>query len=261
MIIRILLAAVIITVAWFGIRWLQGHSSQHLRHTLFRFILYIGIAAVITLALTGRLHWLVAVAASMVPFIQRLAPLLRYVPFARQAYRHYQSRKYASNSPPPDQASSVSARFIQMTLNHSDGSIDGVILEGPYRQRRLSELGLEQLLECLEQWQHHDDESVRLLSAYLDQTYGNKWRQANGSGSTADPNGGSDGDHQRNGMTEDEALAILGLNKPASREAVVAAHRRLMQKLHPDRGGSNYLAVKINQAKDLLLDPDDQSVH
>jgi hypothetical protein len=54
-------------------------------------------------------------------------------------------------------------------------------------------------------------------------------------------------------MTDTEALEILGLEAGCSRQAVLDAHRRLIHKLHPDRGGSDYLAAKINQARDILL--------
>jgi hypothetical protein len=57
----------------------------------------------------------------------------------------------------------------------------------------------------------------------------------------------------------EEAMEILGLsgnpdNGEITAEMIVDAHRKLIQKLHPDRGGNDYLAAKINQARDLLLE-------
>jgi DnaJ-domain-containing protein 1 len=87
------------------------------------------------------------------------------------------------------------------------------------------------------------------LESYLDRTQGETWREAAGAapgGESAAADGGP--------MTREEAYGILGLEPGASEAEIREAHRRLMQKVHPDHGGSNYLAAKINQAKDLLLE-------
>ena len=74
---------------------------------------------------------------------------------------------------------------------------------------------------------------------------------AGGGGSAGDPN--SPAADSPAVMTRSQALQILGLPPEADREAVIKAHRSLMGRLHPDRGGSDYLAKRINQAKDFLL--------
>jgi DnaJ homolog subfamily C member 19 len=54
-------------------------------------------------------------------------------------------------------------------------------------------------------------------------------------------------------MSRADALDILGLDPQPSRDEILAAHRRLIQKLHPDRGGTTYLAAQLNAAKERLL--------
>jgi len=64
----------------------------------------------------------------------------------------------------------------------------------------------------------------------------------------SNPNTGNNSD-----MTKNEAFAVLGLDSSATEEDIVMAHRRLIQKLHPDTGGNEYLATQLNLAKDVLL--------
>lgn len=65
--------------------------------------------------------------------------------------------------------------------------------------------------------------------------------------------GGSAPRPGRSGMTREEALAVLGLKPGADEEAIRDAHKRLMRMAHPDNGGSDWLASRLNQARDTLL--------
>jgi DnaJ-domain-containing protein 1 len=132
-----------------------------------------------------------------------------------------------------------------MILDHDSGNMDGEVLAGQFQGKKLSELDLTQIRQLLDQYSRMDDESYALLEAYLDRVHGEQWRQPG--------DGQGPGTVSAGPMNEQEAREILGVSEQASAEEITGAHRRLMQKLHPDRGGSTYLAAKINQAKDTLL--------
>lgn len=152
------------------------------------------------------------------------------------------------------QRSRVRTEYLEMILDHDSGGMDGRILKGRYRNKDLSELSLAILLSLWQDWRGQDQQSARLIEAYLDQNH-TDWREKAGyfpddEQDSAGPSSAAGGGR----MTVDEAYDILGLTHEASRADIQKSHRALMKKVHPDQGGSTYLAAKINQAKDLLLD-------
>ena len=205
-------------------------------------------AVLIALAATGRLNWIFAVFGALLPFLRRLLPLLvAYLPTAQRMYRKSRDTPPAAGQSATGRQSNVASRFVSMTLDHDSGEMQGRVREGRFAGQTLEALTLDQLLELLAECVREDEDSAVLLRAYLDRVYGEAW-QAHEQPEADTGAAGFPGE-----MTRREAWEILGLEAGANEEQIINAHRRLMQKLHPDRGGSTYLAAKINQAKDLLL--------
>jgi hypothetical protein len=144
------------------------------------------------------------------------------------------------------QASRVRSRFFEMTLDHDTGALTGTAIAGPYAGRSLEDLDLPALLAMFGEL---DAESVPLLESYLDRRFP-AWRQhAQGNGAGRQRGGPASSTK----MTDEEAYQILGLKPGAARDEIGRAHRALMKKLHPDQGGSTYLAARVNEAKEVLL--------
>ncbi|MGK0499063.1 MAG: hypothetical protein ACJAYG_000694 [Oceanicoccus sp.] len=193
----------------------------------------------VLMAATGRIHWIGAMIGAMIPFVRRYSPMLiRYLPMLPQYLRSRpQPSANANNS------SEVTTRILKMIMDHSNEKLQGEVISGPFAGQQLDSLELSQLQNLLDYCHQQETDSARLLMTYLNHRFGNDWQQS-GYSSTPDHNGE---------VNEGTALAVLGLNKGASREQIIKAHRSMMQKVHPDRGGSDYLAAQINQAKDLLI--------
>lgn len=182
----------------------------------------------------------------------RVALLAALAPAGVLLFRVFQ-RMQAARGPRPGQASGVRTRFLEMSLDHDSGTLDGRVLDGRHAGLRLSQLDTAALKELLEEYRIADSQSAAVLEAYLDRVRA-EWRDDDAGGTAGAREEKRQRASRRSGsMSRAEALEILGLEEGADAEAVRVAHRRLMQKLHPDRGGSNYLAAKLNEAKDLLL--------
>ena len=218
--------------------------------TLARALKWLAAAAVVgvivLLAATGRLGWAVMMLPALLPW------------FARARAVHRAARNFSRMSAglrgggASGKTSEVRTRFLRMTLDHDSGAVDGEAIDGPHKGRRLDDLSLAELVDLLNTCHLHDAQSAQLLETYLDRVHPD-WR-ARVQTAGADPGAGANGARPApGGMNREEAYQVLGLEPGADDEAIKAAHHRLIAGLHPDRGGSTYLAAKINQAKDVLL--------
>lgn len=162
----------------------------------------------------------------------------------------------------PNSSSSVKSRHFVMRLDHDTGAVTGEVRDGLFSGRDLADLSAE---EC---WALYDEveadpDSLALYESWLDANRAG-WREyfAEHFGmdaSDADADADADAASGAGPMDADEAYEILGLAPGASSSDIRAAHRKLMKKVHPDAGGSAFLAAKINAAKDLLLKRADRS--
>lgn len=232
----ILGVALLVALLFLG-RWFVEADPRKLANGLKWGVLLVGGILLLALAVSGRIALLAALA-----------------PAGFWAYRLFQRYK-SLQGPSPGQSSQVRTRFLEMRLDHDTGQLDGRVLEGRYAGALLSQLDLAALKELLEDYRIGDAQSASVLEAYLDRTRPN-WREAENSQAAQDEQKSSSerrGPTPSGRMTRAEALEILGLSEGADAQEIREAHRRLMQKLHPDHGGSNYLAAKLNEAKELLL--------
>lgn len=161
-----------------------------------------------------------------------------------------QRRRQSARERPPRRSSEVETDFIRMRLDHVSGTMVGIVRRGPFEGRRLDELTQSELLGLWRQCRVEDEPGANLLEAYLDRLIP-EWRaEARRAGAAG---GGKAGARAADAMTRAEAYEVLGLASGASDAEIREAHRRLMMKLHPDHGGSTYLAAKLNRARELLL--------
>ena len=141
------------------------------------------------------------------------------------------------------QRSTVRTALLDMALDHDTGAMEGRVNRGKYAGRMLSSMSPDELDELLQEARLKDPQAQQLLEAYIDRVGGgarNKSRSSARQGASS--------------MTLEEAYAYLGLKAGAKRDEIQSAHRNLMKKFHPDQGGTDYMAAKLNEAKDVLLE-------
>jgi DnaJ domain len=192
-----------------------------------------------------------ALALVLLPPAREFAALLFPLAMSMPLLSRIRSFIDRHRAPAGGQTSTVATAFLRMNLDHDTGSMSGTVLHGQFSGLRIEELGVGDLLALLRECRAKDEEGARLLEAYLDRLHPD-WRDELAGGRSSD--GAKGGTRPASGdVTVEEAYAILGVKTGATADEIKEAHRRLMIKLHPDHGGSDYLATKINRARDVLL--------
>jgi hypothetical protein len=233
---RLILLLAIAAVAYYFYKRAQSAPPHKRRGEFIKLGIGLAVIVVIGLTVTGRMHWIgAALTGLLVALRQSLPALIRLFPMLASLK--------GRASPSQGQTSTVATDILRMELDHDSGQLQGEVLAGKFQGWRLQDMDRYQLQELLDYCRAGDADSAQLLDSYLQQRFPGEDFSGQGQPPPAQPSG----------MSRKEALAILGLGEDAGEEEVVSAHRKLMQKLHPDRGGNDYLAAKINQAKDLLL--------
>ena len=225
-----------------GARWYATANVKTLKKVLFYVFGILAVVLALFFVITGRLGWAVFALSALIPMLLR----------ARTAYRaarNFSRMAGAGQGAPTGQTSDVETRFLRMGLDHDTGDVWGEVIDGPYKGRRLDDMTVSEKLDLLRNCWTEDEASARVLEAYLDRVHPD-WRDA---AEDAGPQTGSAGATRSGAMTRAEALAVLGLSEGASRQDIKAAYQRIISGLHPDHGGSDYLAAQVNEAKDVLL--------
>lgn len=230
----IVLALVALATIAFGVAWFLRANPSSLARVLRLILVVLGMIGV-----GGFLIFGLRFLPSLLPELSGLAGVVIAALVAR-AVRRRSSGGFSS--PGTGQRTEVRTAFLQAWIDHGTGDVGGTVLSGQFAGRTLDSLADGDLLELHAECAA-DPDSHKVLEAYLDRRLGGDWRNAQ-----RPPPSGS-----RTDMVRDEALAVLGLAEGATAEEIKAAHRRLIQRMHPDVGGSADLAARINRAKDVLL--------
>lgn len=201
----------------------------------------------LAMAVTGRAPALFAVLGAAMTQVMRFAPLLvRFLPSLTKGF---------TSSGSAHQTSQVTTDTLKMSLDHASGTMDGEVLAGALLGRQLQSLSLEELKSLYQYCQQHDAEASRLLMAFISRERADSWDTADGGEYQSGQSGHSQNTSAGSAsMDRNEALAILGMEEPFTKQDITTAHRSLMGKFHPDKGGNTYLATKLNNARDLLLE-------
>lgn len=226
MILKLILAVGLIAVLWFIAQKYKKLPAPQRKNLVLKILLF-GLGGILLLGVvTGRMHWFGAVIAALLPLFRfGLHTVFRFLPL-------WLNRTGG--------AASFKTEHLDVQVVVQTGQLRGRIIKGPHTEKTIEQLTDTDLQELENYYRDRDNRSYYLIKFARKSANFSGGRQQQAP-SFANP-------------SREEALQILGLTGNPTQEEIIVAHRRLINKLHPDRGGSDFLAARVNQARDILLD-------
>lgn len=240
---RLLLAAVAAIAIFLLLRTLLAKRKLSVAQFFALYAAALVVVVLIGLGLTGRLHPVTASLGVVLAMLVRALPVMMRL---FQAVNLWKTIKAAlgvasvQKGPKTGGKSRIESAFFSMTLDHDSGELDGTVKKGAFQGQPLSELSRDALL-ALQAEVASDVDSSELLNTFFERYHGDH-------ASRAEAEQGPSSD-----MNRADAITLLELGPDPGNDEIIKAHRRLMQIHHPDRGGSNEMAARLNAAKDRLL--------
>ena len=234
----ILVLALIIGIYFIARWWVQADPKQLIKALRWAGVI-LAIIIAIAIFISGRWHWLPGLFFFLLPWLLRARTL--------------QTINKNARGPTAGQSSHISTKYLKMKLDHDSGEMTGQIINGKFSGNNLSELDLPKLIELWKECTANDEQSRVVLENYLDRDFSD-WRELAGIGPRHEQSySSSDSPWAGDLMSASEAREILDVSENASGSDIEKAYRKAMKRAHPDQGGSDWTAAKVNQAKDILL--------
>lgn len=236
----------------FGVAYLAYHLygkkllQQKPANLVKPLLILVGILLILAVV-TGRANAIFAIIGGLFASAFRIAPLvLRFYPQIRDILY-----KFGVDIPAGPGTSRVKTSTLDATLDPLSGRIDAKVMFGEFDGQKLSSMPIEQIASLYQFCTEHDPQALRIIEAFIQQEFPDQAHSGNWNASQNSSHSSTKAD---TGMSVAEACEILGVTEDASKQEISYAHRKLMAKLHPDKGGSTFLATRVNIAKDTLLD-------
>ncbi len=227
----------------YGKKLLKNKPSGLLKPLL----ILIGILLILAV-ITGRANAIFALIGGLIASAFRFAPIvLKFYPQIRELLY-----KFGIEAPAGPGSSRVRTATLNASVDPLSGRIEGEITVGQYKGQRLSAMSIGDIRSYYLQIVETDPQALRLIEAFVQREYPDQFQSGEWNKSRHH-SGESDTTNSNTSMSVTEAREILGVGDSASKQEITYAHRKLMARLHPDKGGSTFLATRVNLAKDTLL--------